>query len=122
VSVPVPVNLAEKLEAFSDHWNPHIVGHYNGNDVRVVKLLGEFSWHSHADTDELFLVISGELGIEFRDGSKRIGPGEFIVIPKGVEHKPFAEAECRVLLLDKEGEPNTGVNPSEFTRENLAYI
>jgi mannose-6-phosphate isomerase-like protein (cupin superfamily) len=122
VSVPFVVNVAEKLASFSDHWNPRIIGSYNGNEVRVAKLEGEFSWHSHADTDELFLVISGELGIAFRDGERRFGPGEFVVVPKGVEHKPFANCECQVLLMDREGEPNTGVNPSELTRDKLEKI
>jgi mannose-6-phosphate isomerase-like protein (cupin superfamily) len=122
VSVPVVVNVAEKLASFSDHWNPRIIGNYNGNELRVAKLEGEFSWHSHADTDELFLVISGELGIAFRDGERRFGPGEFVVVPKGVEHKPFANRECQVLIMDREGEPNTGVNPSELTRDKLEKI
>jgi mannose-6-phosphate isomerase-like protein (cupin superfamily) len=122
VSAPPAINIAAKLATFSDHWNPRIIANYNGNEVRVAKLLGEFSWHSHADTDEMFMVISGELGIAFRDGERRFGPGEFVVVPKGVEHKPFAESECHILLIDKEGEPNTGVNPSEYTREVLEAI
>lgn len=119
---PQIINIASKLATFADHWNPRIIANYNGNEVRVAKLLGEFTWHSHADTDEMFLVISGELGIAFRDGERRFGPGEFVVVPKGVEHKPFAESECDILLMDREGEPNTGVNPSERTRETLEMI
>ena len=120
--VPVVVNLAEKLASFSDHWNPRIVGRYNGNELRVSKLLGEFVWHSHAETDELFIVLKGELTIQFRDGDRRIGPGEFLVVPKGVEHRPVAEAECEILILDREGEPNTGATTSELTRAQLESI
>ncbi|RJF85334.1 cupin domain-containing protein [Sphingomonas cavernae] len=122
MSAPAIVNLAEKLASFSDHWNPRIIGRYNGNEIRVAKIEGEFTWHSHAETDELFMVVSGELGIEFRDGIRRFGPGEFVVVPRGTEHKPFAETECHILMLDREGEPNTGVNPSDYTREKLETI
>jgi mannose-6-phosphate isomerase-like protein (cupin superfamily) len=122
VTAPPTVNLAEKLASFSDHWNPRIVGRYNGNEVRVSKLLGEFVWHSHAETDELFLVLAGELTIEFRDGERRIGPGEFLVVPKGVEHRPVAVTECEILVMDREGEPNTGNVESELTRVRLETI
>ncbi len=83
MTVPNIIKIADKLASFSDHWNPRIVGRYNGNEIRLAKLLGDFTWHSHADTDELFLVISGELGIEFRDGIRRLKAGEMIVVPKG---------------------------------------
>jgi mannose-6-phosphate isomerase-like protein (cupin superfamily) len=122
VSAPHPVNIAEKLASFSDHWNPRIIGHCNGNEVRIAKVEGEFTWHSHADSDELFLVISGDFGIEFRDGLVRLAPGEMIVVPKGVEHRPVANGECQLLLLDAEGEPNTGANPSAYTRASLEAI
>ena len=118
-STPAPVRLAEKFEQITDHWNPRIVASYNGNEVRLVKIEGEFTWHSHADTDELFLVVAGVLEIEFRDGMVRLEPGEMIVVPRGVEHRPRADAECRLLLLDREGEPNTGINPSAMSRERL---
>lgn len=119
---PNVVNLAEKLAGFSDHWNPRIVGSYNGNELRLAKLKGGFTWHSHAETDELFMVLSGDLTIEFRDGVRRLGPGELLVVPRGTEHRPVAEGECHVLLLDREGEPNTGANPSEYTRAKLETI
>jgi mannose-6-phosphate isomerase-like protein (cupin superfamily) len=122
VSTPSVVNLAEKLASFSDHWNPRIVGRYNGNEIRIAKVDGEFTWHSHAGTDELFLVISGDFAIEFRDGVKRIAPGEMIVVPKGVEHRPVANGECQILMLDAEGEPNTGANPSAYTRQTLETL
>ena len=122
MSSPKPINLAEKLASFSDHWNPRIVARYNGNEVRIAKAEGEFTWHSHADSDELFLVLSGDFAIEFRDGLTSIAPGEMIVVPRGVEHKPVANGECHVLVLDKEGEPNTGQNPSDYTRAKLEAI
>ena len=122
MSAPTPINLDEKLAAFSDHWNPRIVGRCNGNEVRIAKVEGEFTWHSHADSDELFMVLSGDFGIEFRDGMVRLAPGELIVVPKGVEHRPVANGECELLLLDAEGEPNTGASPSEFTRLKLETI
>ena len=119
---PDIISIADKLSQFSDHWNPRIAARYNGNEVRLAKLLGDFTWHSHADTDEMFLVISGERGIEFRDGIQRLKAGEMIVVPKGTEHRPFADAECHIMLIDREGEPNTGVNPSERTRERLEEV
>lgn len=121
-NTPATLNIADKLAQFADHWNPRIIGSYNGNELRVAKVQGDFTWHAHADTDELFLVVSGELGIEFRAGVKRLTAGEMIVVPKGTEHRPFAEAECHILLVDREGEPNTGVNPSERTREKLELL
>ena len=117
-----PINLADKLATFSDHWNPRIVARYNGNEVRLAKVEGEFTWHSHADSDELFLVLSGDFAIAFRDGLVRLAPGELIVVPKGTEHRPIANGECHVLMLDREGESNTGASPSQYTRAKLETI
>ena len=122
MSAPEVINVAEKLASFSDHWNPKIVGGYNGNELRLAKLKSAFTWHSHADTDELFFVVSGKLNIAFRDAVRELHPGEMLVVPRGVEHLPSAEEECAVLILDREGEPNTGINPSEYTRESLERI
>ena len=119
MTAPTVIPLAEKLATFSDHWNPRVVGSYNGNDLRLAKLHGEFTWHSHSGTDELFLVLDGELEIEFRDTVRRLRKGEAIVIPRGTEHRPRAMEECHVLLMDREGAPNTGENPSKFTRDQL---
>ena len=119
---PSVVSLTEKLASFSDHWNPRIIGHYNGNEIRIAKVDGEFSWHSHADSDEMFLVISGDFGIEFRDGLRKVAPGELIVVPAGTEHRPVANGECAIVMLDREGEPNTGGTPSDYTREKLETI
>lgn len=122
MAAPAIVSLADKLAGFADHWNPRIVARYNGNEVRIAKVQGDFTWHAHSDTDEMFLVLKGELGIEFRDGVRRLKPGEMIVVPRGTEHRPFAEAECEIMMLDREGEPNTGVNPSHRTRATLEVL
>ncbi|MEA3014775.1 MAG: hypothetical protein QOD42_3320 [Sphingomonadales bacterium] len=122
MTAPGVVNLADKLGRFSDHWNPRIVGRYNGNEVRVAKLEGAFVWHSHAETDELFLVLKGRLTIHFRDGARTLDPGEFLVVPKGLEHRPVAEGEVELLIMDKEGEPNTGEIVSELTRARLQEL
>jgi mannose-6-phosphate isomerase-like protein (cupin superfamily) len=120
---PKKVNLAEKLGTFSDRWNPRIVGTYNGNEVRLAKVEGEFVWHSHADTDELFLVLKGELTMHFRDRTEVLKPGEFIVVPRGTEHKPAANGECQLMVMDAEGTSNTGeVKDPRLTRATLEKI
>jgi mannose-6-phosphate isomerase-like protein (cupin superfamily) len=106
--VPTAVNLAEKLAAFSEHWSPKIVARFNGHDVMVVKAKGEFVWHSHADTDDFFFVLKGNLVIRLRDGEVRLGPGDLYIVPKGVEHRPIAEDEVHLLLIEPGGTPNTG--------------
>jgi mannose-6-phosphate isomerase-like protein (cupin superfamily) len=106
---PVKVNLAEKLAAFDEHWAPRIVARYNGNEVRLVKTLGEWIWHKHDETDELFYILDGEFDMEFRDGTITLRPGELLVVPRGVEHRPAARrGEVRLLLIDPDGTPNTG--------------
>lgn len=122
MSAPEVVSLSEKLSSFSDHWNPRIVSVCNGNEVRIAKIEGDFTWHSHADSDELFLVLHGEMNVEFRDHVRHLGEGDMIVVPRGVEHRPVAAKECHILLLDREGEPNTGVSPSARTVEKLERI
>ena len=103
------VNLAEKLGSFSDHWAPRIVARYNDHEVRLVKVDGEFTWHQHEDTDELFLILEGELDIEFRDQTVTLHPGELIVVPRGTEHRPVARrGEVKLLLIEPAGTPNTG--------------
>ncbi len=102
------VNLAEKLALFSEHWSPKIVGAFNGHDIMVVKVEGEFVWHSHPDTDDLFLVLDGEIDIEMRDETVHLKAGEFYVVPAGVEHKPVAKAEAHVMIIEPSGTPNTG--------------
>ncbi len=102
------VNLAEKFAKIDGYYRPGIVAEYNGNEVFLAKFKGEFPWHSHTDTDDLFLVIRGEVEIRLRDRGVRLGPGELFVVPKGVEHSPYAEEEAHVLLIEPAGEPNTG--------------
>lgn len=103
------VNLAAKLSLFSDHWAPRIVARYNDNEVRLVKVSGEFIWHQHLATDELFLVLEGELEMEFRDRTVTLAPGELIVVPRGTEHRPCARhGEVKLLLMDPKDMPNTG--------------
>ncbi len=120
---PTKINLAEKLGKFSDRWNPRIVTNYNGNEVRVAKVDGEFIWHSHADTDELFLVLKGELIMNFRDRVEVLKPGEMIVVPRGTEHKPAANGECQMLVMDADGTTNTGeVKDANLTRAKLERI
>src|SRR5256714_7737243 len=95
------VNLSEKLSTFSDHWQPRTVGEFNGHDLMVVKVKGEFHWHKHADTDDFFLVLKGRLVIELRERSVALGPGELFVVPKGVEHRPVAEEEVHLMLIER---------------------
>ena len=104
------INLADKLSTFSEHWQPRVVGQFNGHDLMVVKVKGEFVWHKHDDTDDFFLVLSGRIIIQLRDGAVRLGPGEVFVVPKGVEHRPVAEDEAHILLIEPRGRgtPNTG--------------
>jgi mannose-6-phosphate isomerase-like protein (cupin superfamily) len=103
-----PVDLAQKLAAFCDLWAPKIVGRCNGHDIMVVKVKGEFNWHSHADADDFFMVLKGKLTIDLRDGAVTLGPGQIYVVPKGVEHRPRAEEETHLLLIEPAGTPNTG--------------
>jgi mannose-6-phosphate isomerase-like protein (cupin superfamily) len=103
-----PINLAEKLTTFSDHWQPRTVGVFNGHDLMVVKVKGEFKWHKHDDTDDFFLVLKGRLTIRLREGNVTLGPGEMFVVPKGAEHCPVAEEEVHMLLIEPTGTPNTG--------------
>ena len=103
-----PINLPEKLALFSEHWSPKAVSSFNGHDVMVVKVLGDFNWHQHDDTDDFFYVLSGELTIHFRDEDMILGPGDLYVIPKGVEHSTSAREETHLLLIEPAGTPNTG--------------
>ena len=102
------INLAAKLATFSEHYQPRTVGEFNGHDLMVVKVKGPFVWHKHDDTDDFFLVLKGKLTIQLRSGDVHLGPGEVFVVPKGVEHCPFAEEEAHVLLIEPRGTPNTG--------------
>ncbi len=113
------VNLKDKLETFSAHWSPRIVADYNGNDVMVVKVKGEFNWHSHPDTDDFFLVIKGQITIKLRDGDVHLSEGELFVVPKGVEHCPVATDEAELLLIEPHGTPNTGDEATATTKVRI---
>ena len=102
------VNLAAKLATFSEHWQPRTIGQFNGHDLMVVKVRGEFVWHKHDDTDDFFLVLHGRLAIELRDRTVELGPGELFVVPRGVEHRPVAKEEAHILLIEPTGTANTG--------------
>jgi mannose-6-phosphate isomerase-like protein (cupin superfamily) len=108
---PTVVNLAKKLASFDEHWSPKIVGEVNAQHVKVAKINGEFVWHSHANEDELFWVVKGRLTIDFRDGSVTINPGEFVVVPKGVEHRPHTDEEVHLVLIEPAGILHSGGVP-----------
>ena len=116
------INLAEKFASFSDHYNPRIAGEVNDAYVKLVKLQGEFVWHSHATEDEMFLVVNGRLRMCFRDHTVELGPGEFIIVPRGVEHKPEADVETEVMLFEPKTVLNTGNVVNERTRAELERI
>jgi len=116
------VNLAQKFSLFSDHYNPRIVGELNGQQVKLVKLKGDFPWHHHDLEDELFLVVNGVLIMDFRDKSCEVHPGEFIIVPRGVEHRPRANEETEIILFEPASTLNTGNELNELTRTNLEKI
>jgi mannose-6-phosphate isomerase-like protein (cupin superfamily) len=116
------VNLSEKFALFNEHWSPKIAGEVNDAHVKLVKLQGEFVWHKHETEDEMFLVIKGSMTIRLRDGEVRLGEGEFVIIPRGVEHLPVAEAEAHVLLFEPKSVLNTGNVVSERTVAELQHI
>jgi mannose-6-phosphate isomerase-like protein (cupin superfamily) len=113
------VNLASKLAMFADHWRPRTVAQFNGHDIMLVKVRGEFVWHKHDETDDFFLVIEGNLDIRLRDRTVRLGPGELFIVPRGVEHQPYAESEVRLLLIEPTGTPNTGDPRTAAPRQEL---
>jgi mannose-6-phosphate isomerase-like protein (cupin superfamily) len=102
------IDIHEKLSRFSDHWSPRIIASLNGQEIKLAKFKGAFDWHSHADADEMFLVLDGSFTMEFRDRSVELSKDQMIVVPKGVEHRPVAEAECSVMLVETAGLVNTG--------------
>lgn len=116
------VNINQKLDLFTDYWNPRIVGALNGQHVKLVKFKGEFVWHKHDHEDEMFYVLKGSLSIAFRDRTVHLSENEFIIVPKGVEHKPFADEEVCVMLFEPMTTLNTGNVRSELTRDRLNEI
>jgi mannose-6-phosphate isomerase-like protein (cupin superfamily) len=119
----VRINLKEKLAAVREHWNPALVDTIDDYDIKIVKLLGDFVWHKHDEADELFVALNGSFRMDFRDRQVTLRAGEMIVVPRGTEHKPYAEAECEVLLLERRGVVNTGdAAPGAYTRRRLERV
>lgn len=116
------VNLGEKFTLFSEYWSPKIVGELNGQNVKLAKLKGEFIWHKHDNEDEMFLVVKGTLKIEFRDKTVTLNKDEFLIVPKGVEHKPVAENEVLVMLFEPATTLNTGDTENGLTQHNLDWL
>lgn len=117
-----PINLSEKLSKFAEQWSPRIIAQMNDYHFKLAKLQGEFIWHSHPETDEVFLVLQGQLEIHFRDGQVTLKEGEMFVVPKGQEHKPVAQQESQIMLIEPAGTLNTGNVVSERTAANDAWI
>ena len=116
------INLGEKLATFTERWSPKIIAQMNDHHFKLAKVLGEFVWHDHPETDEVFLVLHGTLEIQFRDGKVLLNEGEMFVVPKGVEHKPVAASECHILLVEPAGTVNTGDVVTEKTAPNDVWI
>ena len=117
-----PINVKEKLDLFNDLWSPKVIGELNGQQVKLAKVKGEFVWHDHANEDELFYVLKGTLNIEFRDKTVALNEGEMLVVPKGVEHKPFAEEEAWVMLFEPKSTKHTGDVKHEITVDDCEKI
>ncbi len=117
-----PINLINKLAKFDEHWSPRVIAEMNDYQFKLAKVHGEFVWHDHSDTDEVFIVLEGELDIEFRDGSVTLRQGEMFVVPRGVEHKPVAREECKIMLVEPRGVVNTGDTGGELTAENDQWV
>ena len=116
------VNFEQKLGLFDEHWTPKVIAEMNDYQFKIVKIQGDFVWHDHPDTDETFIVLDGRLRIDFRDGHVDLGTGEMFVVPKGAEHKPYAENEVKLLLIEPRGVVNTGDQASELTAVNDVWI
>tara|TARA_B100001123_G_scaffold433730_1_gene559013 strand:+ start:3151 stop:3510 length:360 start_codon:yes stop_codon:yes gene_type:complete len=116
------INLKNKLSMFSDHWSPKVITELNNYQIKLVKIKGDFVWHNHEDTDELFLVLEGKMKIEFKDKIIELNEGEMYVVPKGIEHKPYAESECKIMLIEPRDVVNTGENKNELTASNDVWI
>ena len=116
------IDISQKFLQFTDHWSPKIVAQMNDNHIKLVKIQGEFIWHSHPDTDEVFVVVEGAMSIHLRDKDIKLKAGQICVIPKGVEHKPYAENECHVMLIEPAGTVNTGDAGGERTTSTEEWI
>jgi mannose-6-phosphate isomerase-like protein (cupin superfamily) len=116
------INFRQKFGLLAEYWQPKVVAEMNDYQFKLVKLQGDFIWHDHRDTDETFIVIEGELRIDFRDGAVQVSAGEMFIVPKGVEHKPYAESEVKLLLIEPRGVLNTGEQAGARTAENDVWI
>tara|TARA_B100001245_G_scaffold217404_1_gene185840 strand:- start:197 stop:556 length:360 start_codon:yes stop_codon:yes gene_type:complete len=116
------INLKEKLSKFSDHWSPKIIAEMNDYQFKLVKIKGDFVWHNHADTDETFIIVEGKMKIEFENETVELNEGEMYVVPKGVEHKPCAETECKIMLIEPRGVVNTGNTEGDLTASNDVWV
>ena len=117
-----PINFDDKLRKFSERWSPKIIAQMNDYHFKLAKIEGEFVWHSHVDTDEVFVVLAGEMDIELREGKVSLTRGEMFVVPRGVEHKPFARNECQILLIEPAGTINTGDAGGDMTAQGEVWI
>ena len=116
------ISFREKFDLFDEHWSPRVVAEMNDYQFKLAKVQGEFTWHTHPDTDEVFIIIEGVLNIEFRDGKVRLEAGEMFVVPKGVEHRPMAEYECQIMLVEPKGVVNTGEISNDRTAQNDVWV
>ena len=116
------INFKDKFTKFSDHWSPRVIAEMNDYQFKLVKVEGEFVWHNHPDTDEVFIVIEGELNIELTDGVITLSSGELFVIPKGIEHKPVANKECKIMIIEPKGVVNTGDETTNLTAQNNLWV
>jgi mannose-6-phosphate isomerase-like protein (cupin superfamily) len=116
------ISLEQKFELFTEQWAPRVIAEMNNYQFKLAKLQGEFIWHNHPETDETFLVVEGNLRIDFRDGQISLGPGEMFVVPKGVEHKPYAEGEVKVMIIEPHGVLNTGHEGGDLTAQSDVWI
>ena len=122
LSMNKPINIQSKFELFNEHWSPKVIAELNDYQFKLVKIKGQFTWHEHKETDEVFLVIEGSMGIEFKDNTLTLKEGEMIVVKKGEQHKPFAFEECKVLIIEPRGVINTGDSGGDLTSENDVWI
>tara|TARA_B100001094_G_C17865407_1_gene639453 strand:+ start:180 stop:539 length:360 start_codon:yes stop_codon:yes gene_type:complete len=116
------INLMEKLSSFSDHWSPKVIAEMNDYQFKLVKIKGDFIWHNHADTDEVFIVIEGSMCIEFEDRTIELSEGEMYVVPKGVNHKPYAQEECKIMIVEPRNVVNTGDKEDDLTASNDIWV
>ena len=120
--IPKTINFKEKLDKFTDHWSPKIIAEMNDFQFKLAKIQGEFVWHKHDETDEVFIVLEGEMRIAFRDGTVHLGQGEMVVVPKGEEHMPVAQNECKIMVIEPAGTVNTGDADGDMTKDRLDWI